>query len=125
MFLVAFYSMFFGIKFKNSGVSIFEVLLLGKNLYTSVIQALNNFVSYAEYQVCVKRICYNSKEIEYGADQKEVCSICQDFMSKSIQLSKCKHEFHQYCIIQYICQGGAKCPMCRQEIELKLPADDN
>lgn len=49
MFLVAFYSMFLGIKFKNSGVSIFEFFLLGKNLYTSVIQALNNFVSYAEY----------------------------------------------------------------------------
>ena len=75
MFYVAFYSMFLGVKLKNSNVSIFEFVLLGKNLYTSVIQALNNFVSYAEYQVCVKRICHNSKEIKYD-DQKEVCSIC-------------------------------------------------
>lgn len=119
-FSLIYYATFIYVRLIYSCFSLFDAFFFGRSLYATGVQALNNFVSYVEYRVYINRISSNSVEVTYTKDQNEVCSICQDYMIKAIKLRKCKHEFHKYCIIQYICQGGTKCPMCRQEMDLEL-----
>ena len=55
----------------------------------------------------------------------ENCSICTDeIQNKNVMILECSHKFHCSCSFQMFSHNHFQCPLCRNEIEYKVPESD-
>jgi hypothetical protein len=53
-------------------------------------------------------------------DNKELCSICLEHITYPIISLKCKHVFHEHCIVLWINEDRS-CPVCRRRVNINFP----
>lgn len=62
--------------------------------------------------------CKGDTEDPEDPENPEVCSICLDSLTAGAEvlLLPCKHFFHKVCMEEWLKQGRAICPFCKQGI---------
>jgi hypothetical protein len=60
----------------------------------------------------------NKKVSQVLLTKKSLCSMCMANVKKNTTASclPCGHQFHQHCIMQWLCKYKKNCPLCRADI---------
>ena len=90
---------------------------------TQIRSFLYHFVTPIQNQINQPKYGKKLAGAESVEEEEDRCSICLDSLSSDVdpirQLTKCKHEFHESCIIRAI-EVNPMCPLCKAPLGIQL-----
>lgn len=96
-----------------------------KNLYNSTSDENKKLLLTSKEFNKLSKVLYKNRDIYYTDTTIEPCSNCaictEKFKQNSINvILDCKHNFHTNCLKKWVTEESATCPICKQEIIIKI-----